>query len=75
MVIVVLNMLLKAMLQVMVGFEKHVTKSASERAYAYLAFGSQLLNSVLVLLLVNAKFDQARAAINAGLLGESHQIW
>ena len=32
--------------QVLVGFEKHPTKSETERAYAILAYVSQLLNSV-----------------------------
>jgi hypothetical protein len=43
------------LLQLLVTFEKHWTKSDKERAYAVAAFVSQLLNSVLVLLLVNAK--------------------
>lgn len=38
-----------------------------ERAYALSAFVSQLLNSVLVLLLVNAHSDKASNAIKAGL--------
>lgn len=38
-----------------------------ERAYAVLAFVSQLLNSVLVLLLVNAQSSIASAAINGAL--------
>jgi hypothetical protein len=42
-------------LQVLVAFEKHWTKSDKERSYAVTAFVSQLLNSVLVLLLVNAQ--------------------
>jgi hypothetical protein len=37
---------------------------AQERAYAVLAFVSQLLNSVLVLLLVNARVSAASQAIN-----------
>ena len=43
------------MAQVLVGFEKHWTQSGKERAYAITAFVSQLLNSVVVLLLVNAQ--------------------
>lgn len=41
--------------QVLVRVEKHWTQSDQERAYAVLAFVSQLLNSVFVLLLVNAR--------------------
>lgn len=37
------------------AFEKHWTKSDKERAYAVAAFVSQLLNSVVILLLVNAQ--------------------
>jgi hypothetical protein len=40
---------------VLVGFEKHWTKSDKERAYAVAAFVSRILNSVLVLLAVNAQ--------------------
>lgn len=40
---------------------------AQERAYAVLAFVSQLMNSVLVLLLVNAQSSTASAYINQAL--------
>jgi hypothetical protein len=53
--IVVINSVLTVLLQVLVAFEKHWTKSDKERAYAVAAFVSKLLNSVLVLLLVNAQ--------------------
>lgn len=55
MLIVVINNVLLVLLQGLVAFEKHWTKSDKERAYAVAAFVSQLLNSVLVLLLVNAQ--------------------
>lgn len=44
-----------------------VPTDVQERAYAVLAFVSQLLNSVLVLLLVNAQSNIASAAINGAL--------
>ena len=61
--IVFINLVLKLLLQLLVAFEKHWTKSDKERAYAVAAFVSQLLNSVLVLLLVNAKVG------HSGVLG------
>ncbi|KAI8468596.1 MAG: hypothetical protein J3K34DRAFT_477538 [Monoraphidium minutum] len=71
--VVVINLLLKALLQVLVAFERHWTKSDKERAYAVAAFVSQLLNSVLVLLAVNAKMETVSAAINSGLTRSSAQ--
>jgi len=65
--IVVINNVLTVLLQVLVGFEKHWTKSDKERAYAVAAFVSQLLNSVMVLLLVNAQLVNVSDAINTGL--------
>lgn len=97
-----LNFVLKSILQLLVEFEKHwtqsdkvrgvvvvctkfvqhhkshvkpdrfllcarVSTSMQERAYAVLAFVSQLLNSVLVLLLVNAQSSIASAVINGAL--------
>jgi hypothetical protein len=41
--------------------------TSQERAYAVLAFVSQLLNSVLVLLLVNAQSSIASSYINGAL--------
>lgn len=74
-VIVVLNMVLKQALQLLVSFEKHWTKSDQERQYAVMAFVSQLLNSVLVLLLVNARSSSASAVINSTLSGNNKTSW
>jgi hypothetical protein len=57
--VVAINLVLKALLQGLVAFERHWTRSDKARAYAVEAFVSQLLNSVLVLLLVNAKARRA----------------
>lgn len=62
-------------MQMLVRFEKHWTQSAQERAYAVLAFVSQLLNSVLVLLLVNARSGAASSAINQRLGGRQTTSW
>eukprot|EP00775_Hariotina_reticulata_P011394 gene11394-11542_t len=75
MVIVVLNIALKAILQVLVRFEKHWTQSDQETAYAVLAFVSQLLNSVLVLLLVNAHSSVASSIIMQTLSGSQTTSW
>lgn len=72
--IVILNIVLKQVLQVLVRFEKHWTQSEQESAYAVLAFVSQLLNSVLVLLLVNAR-SSASATINASLSSNQKTSW
>lgn len=49
--------------QVLVAFERHWTKSDKERTYAVAAFVSQMLNSVVVLLLVNAQVRGSGAAV------------
>ena len=73
--IVALNLLLKNLLLLLVAFEKHWTRSDEERAYAVLAFVSQLLNSVLVLLLVNARLDSVSQVINSGLNSSKTGQW
>lgn len=65
MFVVVINIMLKALLQLLADFEKHWTKSDKERAYAVAAFVSQLLNSVLVLLLVNANVGRPVCGLRA----------
>jgi hypothetical protein len=74
-VIVALNLLLKNVLLLLVGFEKHWTRSDEERAYALLAFVSQLLNSVLVLLIVNARLDSVSQLIDSGLDSSKTGQW
>lgn len=73
--IVILNIVLKQVLQVLVRFEKHWSQSDQEKAYAILAFVSQLLNSVLVLLLVNARSSIASNTINSTLSGNQRTSW
>lgn len=65
--VVAVNNALVLLLQLLASFEKHWTKSDRERSYAVAAFVSQLLNSVVVLLLVNARAGRASEAINSGL--------
>lgn len=74
-VTVILNIILKQALQLLVSFEKHWTKSDHERHYAVMAFVSQLLNSVLVVLLVNARSSSASAVINKSLSGDKRTSW
>jgi hypothetical protein len=74
-VIVILNIVLKQVLQVLVRFEKHWSQSDQEKAYAILAFVSQLLNSVLVLLLVNARSNIASNTINSTLSNSERTSW
>ncbi len=74
-VIVFLNIILKTALWLLVGFEKHWSRSEAERAYAVVAFVSQLINTVVVLLLVNAKFDSAVYTINQGLQQGDSTSW
>lgn len=74
-VLVLLNIVLKQALQLLVSFEKHWTKSDQERQYAVMAFVSQLLNSVLVLLLVNARSSSASAIINNTLGSDQRTKW
>ncbi|GBF87433.1 dynein heavy chain axonemal protein [Raphidocelis subcapitata] len=71
--IVLINYVLTVLMQVLVGFEKHWTKSDKERAYAVAAFVSRILNSVLVLLAVNAQMGSVSSAINSGLGASSKQ--
>jgi hypothetical protein len=72
--IVSINLLLKAVLQALVRFEKHWTSSDQEAAYAWQAFVAQLLNSVVVLLLVNARATAADA-VNEALLRDVKTSW
>jgi hypothetical protein len=44
------------------------------RAYAVSAFVSQLLDSVLVLLLVNARVAEASSAINGAISGSDNDL-
>jgi hypothetical protein len=74
-VIVLLNIILKQLLQGLVRFEKHWSQSDQEKAYAILAFVSQLLNSVLVLLLVNARSSIASNTINSTLSNNEKTSW
>ncbi|KAL6752998.1 hypothetical protein V8C86DRAFT_2738175 [Haematococcus lacustris] len=53
-VIAGLNSALKMMLEVLIVVERHQTRSQQERSYAGQAYTSQLLNTAVVLLLVNA---------------------
>jgi len=68
-------MLLWCDAQVLVRFEKHWTQSDQETAYAVLAFVSQLLNSVLVLLLVNAHSHTVSSAISQTLSVSQTTSW
>ncbi|KAJ9508119.1 hypothetical protein QJQ45_021456, partial [Haematococcus lacustris] len=53
-VIAGLNSALKMMLEILIVVERHQTRSQQERSYAGQAYTSQLLNTAVVLLLVNA---------------------
>jgi hypothetical protein len=70
-----LNVALKTILSFLVKWEKHWTRSEEESAYAIQAFVSQLLNSVVVLLLVNARLDSVSEAINSGLDANKTSRW
>lgn len=63
-VIFVLNQLLRAVLRYVIKVEKHWTWSDEEAAFANLYFVSQLMNSVLVLVLVTAQVRSASIVIN-----------
>ncbi|GAX81119.1 hypothetical protein CEUSTIGMA_g8553.t1 [Chlamydomonas eustigma] len=52
--IALLNSALKLVLEFLLMFEGHVSRSGLERTYAFVAYAALFLNSVVVLLLVNA---------------------
>mmetsp|Transcript_8781 Transcript_8781/g.23606 ORF Transcript_8781/g.23606 Transcript_8781/m.23606 type:complete len:1501 (+) Transcript_8781:117-4619(+) len=73
-VIALLNISLKLLVQFLGQFEMHWTQSDKERSFAVVAFISQLLNTVLVLLLVNAR-PAANATPSGDRVGEDNIQW
>ncbi|KAF5840292.1 hypothetical protein DUNSADRAFT_17261 [Dunaliella salina] len=73
-VIALLNITLKLLVQFLGNYEMHWTQSNKERSFAVVAFISQLLNTVLVLLLVNAR-PAADATPDGERVGEQNIQW
>lgn len=69
-VIAVLNIVLKLFVQVLAAAEKQWTRSEMEMSFCVVAYTSQLLNSVLVVLLVNAR-PNARSTETGERVGET----
>jgi hypothetical protein len=70
-VIVVVNTTLRNLLTFLVKWEQHWTHSGEEKAYAVLSFGSQFLNTVVVLLLASMRLSK----VDPLTLGDTEKQW
>ncbi|KAF5829937.1 hypothetical protein DUNSADRAFT_15293 [Dunaliella salina] len=73
-VIAVLNIVLKLFVQFLAAAEKQWTRSEMEMSFCVVAYTSQLLNSVLVVLVVNAR-PNARSTETGERVGEEDIQW